>query len=118
MSRRSIYLYEFGPFRLDAAEHLVWRDGETVLLPPKVFDLLLVLIEYHGHLIEKDELLKAVWPDIFVEEVNLSYNESLTMCRSGRRAEITIWASWGKFGETEFVMMRAARSSSMRQIGR
>jgi len=77
MSRRSKHLYEFGPFRLDVAEHLLLRDGEAVPLPPKAFDLLLVLIEHHGHLIEKDELLKAVWPGIFVEEVNLSYNVSL-----------------------------------------
>jgi eukaryotic-like serine/threonine-protein kinase len=77
MSRRSKHLYEFGPFRLDTAEHLLLRDGETVPLPPKAFDLLLVLIEHHGHLLEKDELLKAVWPDTFVEEGNLSYNVSL-----------------------------------------
>src|SRR5215813_1116324 len=77
MSRRSNHLYEFGPFRLDAAERLLSRYGETVPLPPKAFDLLLALIDHHGHLIEKDELLKAVWPDTFVEEVNLSYNVSL-----------------------------------------
>src|SRR5262245_29251872 len=77
MSRRSNHLYEFGPFRLDVAEHLLLRDGEAVPLPPKAFDLLLVLIEHHGHLLEKDELLKAVWPGIFVEEVNLSNNVSL-----------------------------------------
>ena len=39
MSRRSNYLYEFGPFRLDAAEHFVWRNGEAVSLPTKVFEL-------------------------------------------------------------------------------
>ncbi|MCI0389300.1 MAG: winged helix-turn-helix domain-containing protein [Acidobacteria bacterium] len=77
MSRRSKHLYEFGPFRLDVAEHLLLRDGEAVALPPKAFDLLQVLIEHHGHLLEKDELLKAVWPGVFVEEVNLSYNVSL-----------------------------------------
>src|SRR5262245_19353156 len=77
MSQRSKHIYEFAPFRLDVAEQLLLRDGAAVPLPPKAFDLLLALIEHHGHLIEKDELLKAVWPDTFVEEVNLSYNVSL-----------------------------------------
>jgi DNA-binding winged helix-turn-helix (wHTH) protein/Tol biopolymer transport system component len=77
MSQRSKRVYEFAPFRLDAAERLLLRDGAAVPLPPKAFDLLLALIEHHGHLLEKDELLKTVWPDTFVEEVNLSYNISL-----------------------------------------
>jgi DNA-binding winged helix-turn-helix (wHTH) protein len=46
-------------------------------LIPKAFDLLLALVEQHGHLLEKDELLKLVWPDTFVEEANLSSNISL-----------------------------------------
>ncbi|MGH9836352.1 MAG: winged helix-turn-helix domain-containing protein, partial [Blastocatellia bacterium] len=77
MSHQSRYLYEFGPFRLDAGERLLLRDGESVPLTPKAFDLLLALIEHHGHLLEKDELMKLVWPDTFVEEANLSYNISL-----------------------------------------
>src|SRR5215831_17613302 len=68
--------YEFGPFRLDAAEHLLLRDGEAVPLTPKAFDLLLALVEGHGHLLEKEELLKKVWPDTFVEEANLASNIS------------------------------------------
>jgi Tol biopolymer transport system component/DNA-binding winged helix-turn-helix (wHTH) protein len=77
MSHESNHLYEFGPFRLDAIERLLSRDGESVPLTPKAFDLLLVLVERHGHLLEKDELLKRVWPDTFIEEANLSYNISL-----------------------------------------
>jgi DNA-binding winged helix-turn-helix (wHTH) protein/TolB-like protein len=77
MSQQSKHLYEFGPFRLDAGERLLQRDGESVPLTPKAFDLLLALVEHHGHLLEKDELLKLVWPDTFVEEANLSYNISL-----------------------------------------
>jgi Tol biopolymer transport system component/DNA-binding winged helix-turn-helix (wHTH) protein len=77
MSRLSNHFYEFGPFRLDAIERLLSRDGESVPLTPKAFDLLLVLVERHGHLLEKDELLKRVWPDTFIEEANLSYNISL-----------------------------------------
>ena len=77
MSQPINHLYEFGRFRLDAAERLLLRDGEAVQLTPKAFDLLLVLVQNHGHLLEKDELLKRVWPDSFVEEANLSYNVSL-----------------------------------------
>ena len=77
MSQPNGRIYEFGHFRLDAAEHVLRRDGEAVAVPPKAFALLLVLVERHGHLLEKEELLKLTWPDTFVEEANLSYNISL-----------------------------------------
>lgn len=77
MVRRSTYLYEFGPFRLDTAERLLSRDGEVVPLSPKAFDLLLAMVEHHGRLIKKDELMRLVWPDTFVEEANLSYTIAL-----------------------------------------
>jgi DNA-binding winged helix-turn-helix (wHTH) protein len=69
--------YEFGPFRLDSAERRLLRNGENVPLTPKAFDLLLVLVRNQGHLLEKDQLMKAVWPEAFVEEANLAYNISL-----------------------------------------
>jgi DNA-binding response OmpR family regulator len=65
MSLQTKHIYEFGPFRLDEAEHLLLRDGEAVPLTPKAFDLLLALVERHGHLLEKEELLKKVWPLTF-----------------------------------------------------
>jgi Tol biopolymer transport system component/DNA-binding winged helix-turn-helix (wHTH) protein len=77
MSHQPNHIYEFGSFRLDVAERLLLREGETIQLQPKTFDLLLALVEHHGHLLEKDELLKLVWPDTFVEEANLSSNISL-----------------------------------------
>jgi DNA-binding winged helix-turn-helix (wHTH) protein len=40
-----------------------------VPLSPKSFDLLVVLVENNGHLLEKDELMKRIWPDSFVEEL-------------------------------------------------
>src|SRR5262249_14094970 len=88
MNRQLRHVYEFGPFRLDAAERLLWRDGEVVPLQPKVFDLLLALLERHGRLVEKDELMKAVWPDTIVEEVNLANNISIlrkTLSENGER---------------------------------
>ena len=69
--------YEFGPFRFDTRERLLARDGESVSLTPKAFDLLLALVERHGHLVEKEELFQVVWPDTMVEESNLSSNIAL-----------------------------------------
>ena len=77
MSHQPKHLYDFGPFQLNAVERLLLRNREPVSMSPKAFDLLLTLVEYHGHLLEKDELLRQVWPDMFVEEANLSYNISL-----------------------------------------
>src|SRR5262245_28609979 len=88
MSRQQKPIYEFGPYRLDAAERLLSRDGEVVPLQPKIFDLLLVMVERHGRLLEKDELMKAVWPDTIVEEVNLANNISIlrkTIGENGRQ---------------------------------
>jgi DNA-binding winged helix-turn-helix (wHTH) protein/Tol biopolymer transport system component len=70
-------LYQFGSFRLDAAERVLLREGTPVPLAPKAFDVLLVLVERRGHIVEKDDLLKAAWPDAFVEEGNLPVNVSL-----------------------------------------
>ena len=69
-------LYEFGPFLLDAARRLLKKQGELVPLNSKAFDLLLVLVEEGGRIVEKDELMKRLWPDSFVEEGNLSVQVS------------------------------------------
>ena len=76
MNQVANHHYEFGPFRLDAAERLLFRDGSTVPLTPRVFDILLVLVENRGHLLSKEELLRRVWGDNFVEESNLTRNIS------------------------------------------
>src|SRR2546423_8190675 len=68
--------YEFGPFRLDTTEKVLLRDGAVIPLKPKVFDTLMVLVESSGRIIEKDELMKTLWPDTVVEENNLSQNIS------------------------------------------
>ena len=64
--------YAFGPFLLDTRERRLLRDGEVVPLTLKAFDLLQVLVENQGHLLEKEELLRRVWPDAVVEENNLT----------------------------------------------
>jgi DNA-binding winged helix-turn-helix (wHTH) protein len=71
-------VYEFDRFRLEPSEGVLRHDGcEPVSLPPKAFDLLTVLVRRAGRLVTKEELLKEVWPDTFVEEANLSYNVSI-----------------------------------------
>src|SRR6266850_1051399 len=70
-------VWQFGPFHLDPADRLLLRDGHEVRLPPKTFDLLVTLVSGRGRLLEKDELLKRVWPDTFVEESSLSQHVSM-----------------------------------------
>jgi len=77
MGQQDNHSYEFGRFRLDVAEHVLLRDGEPVPLTPKVFDILVALVENGGQVVSKDDLMKRVWPNIFVEEGNLTQNISL-----------------------------------------
>jgi DNA-binding winged helix-turn-helix (wHTH) protein len=72
ITKQASHFYEFGSFRVDATERVLYHNGAPVLLPPKVFDTLLVLVRESGHIVEKDQLIKEVWPDTFVEENNLS----------------------------------------------
>lgn len=74
MSKQERHLYEFGPYHLLPQERLLLRDGEPVALTPKAFETLVALVRRAGHLADKDELLKDVWPDSFVEESNLAQN--------------------------------------------
>ena len=66
--------YAFGPFQLDVGEQQFLRDRQSVPLTAKAFELLSVLVEQSGHLLEKQELLQRVWKDAFVEEAVLSVN--------------------------------------------
>src|SRR5215213_3013120 len=64
--------YEFGPYQFDLNIRLLKREGETVSLSAKAAEVLARLITRAGHLVEKDELLKEIWPNTFVEEANVS----------------------------------------------
>jgi DNA-binding winged helix-turn-helix (wHTH) protein len=68
--------YAFGPFLLDAEGRVLLRDGEVIQLQPKAVEILINLVKRHGLTVSKDELIKAVWPDTFVEEGNLTLNIS------------------------------------------
>lgn len=77
---------EFGKCSLNLAEHQLFRDGQPVPLTPRMFDLLRVLVENAGHLVEKDRLLKEVWADAFVEESNLNRGISVLRKALGETA--------------------------------
>jgi len=73
MSNPHNHFYEFGPFRLDLSNRLLLRDGEVVPLKKKAYEMLLVLVENNGQVLEKEELMRRLWPDTYVEESNLTH---------------------------------------------
>ena len=77
MAIKARHVYQFGPFRLDATDRLLYREGELVALAPKAFDTLLLLVTNSGHVLGKDEMMKQLWPDTFVEEGTLAQYVSL-----------------------------------------
>jgi DNA-binding winged helix-turn-helix (wHTH) protein len=66
MSEPHNIVYRFAEFCVDRGRRLLSRDGETILLTPKEFDTLLVLVEATGLVVEKEELIRRVWPDSYV----------------------------------------------------
>jgi Tol biopolymer transport system component/DNA-binding winged helix-turn-helix (wHTH) protein len=76
MREQNHYVYEFGPFHLDATRRVLLKEGEPLKLFPKEFDTLLALVERSGELLEKDDLMRQVWQNTIVEESNLTTNIS------------------------------------------
>lgn len=91
MSNQRKGIFEFGQSRLDVQEGTLQVAGNPVPLTPKVFELLVLLVENPGRLLEKEWILKALWPDTFVEEANLSVNIS------------TLRKALGSFGEANYI---------------
>jgi DNA-binding winged helix-turn-helix (wHTH) protein len=65
-------IYEFGEFRVDAVKRLLTKRGEVVPLAPKAFETLLYLARHPGELLEKEQMMRAIWADTTVEEKNLN----------------------------------------------
>jgi len=84
VSLETLALYQFGKFRFDPANHLLLSEESPVPLTPKVFDILLVLVQNGKRLTTKEELMQKVWPDSFVEEANLTVNISALRRLLGR----------------------------------
>jgi eukaryotic-like serine/threonine-protein kinase len=77
MNLKTRHFYSFGPFRLDSRECLLNLDGKPVPLAPKTFEALLMLVENAGQLVDKDDLMRRLWPSTFVEEANVAKHVSL-----------------------------------------
>ncbi|HRH41623.1 MAG TPA: transcriptional regulator, partial [Pyrinomonadaceae bacterium] len=92
MSQKS-FVYRFGEFRLDVGRRLLFKGEETVLLPPKAYEILQLLVESEGRLVEKKELMQKIWHDSFVEDNNLTVN--ITSIRKALRE---------KSGENKFIL--------------
>lgn len=80
-------MYEFGPFRVDPEKETLFRAGESVPLTRKTFQILLVLIRNSNEVVTKDDIMKTVWPDTFVEEANLSRNVFMLRKALGESAQ-------------------------------
>ena len=76
MTNKLNHLHKFGEYTLNAKERNLWLNEELIQMPPKVFDTLCLLVERHGEVLSKEEMLDAIWQDTFVEENNLSQNIS------------------------------------------
>ena len=81
------HLYAFGDFRLDAKNRVLRKGEKPIALTPKAFEVLLLLIEHGGQLVGKDELMRTIWPDSFVEESNLTQTVFMLRKALGETAE-------------------------------
>ncbi len=86
MNKKSQRIYEFDGFRLDVNERVLSRNGETIALYSKAFEMLVVLVEKRGRLLTKDELFATVWSEQIVEESNLTVNMSAIRKALGEQA--------------------------------
>jgi DNA-binding winged helix-turn-helix (wHTH) protein/tetratricopeptide (TPR) repeat protein len=97
--------FEFAEFRLDPGRRILFRKNEPIPLQPKAFDTLLVLVQHSDRVVSKDELMKLVWPDAFVEESNLTQNIFVLRKTLGERAGehrfiVTVPGRGYRFAET------------------
>src|SRR4026208_2519585 len=74
MSSLSGHIHRFSDFTIDIEQRVLLRGGKAIPMAPKVFETLLALVENHGRIVLKEELMKRLWPDTFVEESNLTFN--------------------------------------------
>lgn len=86
---KSNYKYEFGEFRLDLLKRQLKRGQTQILLTPKIFDTLRILVQNQGQVVAKDLLMDEIWPDTFVEESSLMRNISLLRKALGEKDDVT-----------------------------
>ena len=98
MSGSKTQVYEFGGFRLDAAERTLLEGSTPIPLPPKAFDTLLMLISNAGKVLAKERMLSEIWEGSFVEENNLAQNISLLRKVLGESGGLKFIETVPKFG--------------------
>ena len=86
MTNSAGHFYEFGPFRVDVANLLLFRDGQPLSLAPKAVETLIALVQHGGQLVKKDDLIRIVWSERIVDESNLSQNIYLLRKTLGDRS--------------------------------
>src|SRR6185295_6261713 len=91
MSLHQQHFYQFDGFTIDTEQRVLLRSGARVQLTPKALDILLALIRHCGEVVDKETLMREVWPDTFVEDINLAYNihilRKVLGAKSGSRSE-------------------------------
>src|SRR5258708_2724324 len=95
MRTKSHPIYEFGPYRLDPNECRLSRNNQEVTLRPKLFALLVVLVQNRGRMLEKEELIESVWVDAIVEPSNLTVSINALRRALGDQAYIETVARRG-----------------------
>jgi len=106
-------IYQFDEFRLDADRRVLARNGEALALTPRVFDTLLYFVQHNNRVIPKDELMRAIWSDSFVEENNLSQNVStLRRALGNHRYILTVPGSGYRFAAEVKSISAPAKSIS------
>lgn len=113
-------VYEFGPFRLDCAEQRLLRQDQPVALTPRALKLLMVLVQRAGHLVTKEELLRTLWPESFVEEANLSVNVSAVRraISDGQNGQAQYIETVPKLGYRFIAPVREVAPSGIQQLPR
>lgn len=121
MKKQINQFYEFGSIRLDATNRLIYQNGVSLGVQPRVVDTLLVLVKNANQIVDKDTLLDAVWHDAAVEEGGLKRNVSLlrkalgdegrfieTLPKRGYRFTAEVKESWEEapFYEIEEVVLQ------------
>src|ERR1700722_9616973 len=108
--------YEFGPFRVDPDKQLLLRQNQPIAITPKAFETLLILVRHSREVVSKEELMKTLWPDSFVEEANLSQNifvlrKTLGDTPDDRRYIVTLPGRGYRFAEQVRTVLQSSEDS-------
>ena len=89
-------ILEFGPFRLDLLRRSLERDGQPIALSGKALEILAILLERRGEVVDKNDLMRQVWPDTTVEENNITVAISRNHFGPSRFCRSRFWIRMGR----------------------